>query len=77
MEAFKSKEDLKLNQTNYLCWLQGLYIQSAVASVFPKGSKYYEKPINFSKQPDEMDVALSQFEAYALTFNKKFDKGGN
>ncbi len=36
---------------NFQAFLQGLYIQKAVASVFIKEEKYFDKPIEFDKKP--------------------------
>ncbi len=49
----KVEQDVKLQQEiiNYQSWLQGLYIQRAIASNFSKEIKYFEKPIDFNEKP--------------------------
>ncbi len=49
----KMEQDIKLQQEiiNYQSWLQGLYIQRAIASNFSKEIKYFEKPIDFDAKP--------------------------
>ncbi len=49
----KMEQDIKLQQEiiNYQSWLQGLYIQKAIASNFSKQVKYFEKPIDFNEKP--------------------------
>lgn len=69
------EEEIKLNtqMTNYEAWLNGLYIRQAIASVFSKGTKYPEKPIdNNSPDRNSLDkekVFKSQFEAWANLHN--------
>jgi len=49
----KMEQDIKLQKEiiNYQAWLQGLYIQRAIASNLSKGIKYFEKPIDFNTKP--------------------------
>lgn len=49
----KMEQDIKLQQEmiNYQSWLQGLYIQRAIASNFSKQVRYFEKPIDFNAKP--------------------------
>lgn len=56
----KMEQDIKLQQEmiNYQAWLQGLYIQRAIASNFSKGINYLDKPIDFNIKPKtKQDIA--------------------
>lgn len=49
----KIEDDIKIEKEmmNYKAWLQGFYNYNAIASAFSENAKYFDKPIEFSKQP--------------------------
>ena len=79
IEAFKTKQKQEQEQINIAAWLNGLYIQQAIAACFSKGVKYPEKPFSLDKdESKEIDVkeAAVRFEAIAIMFNQQFRKEG-
>ncbi len=40
-------------KTNFKAWLQGVYIQNAVASVLSKNARYPSKPFDISESGNE------------------------
>ena len=51
--SYLDKMEADIKMMNYNAWLQGLYISSAVASVFSKGHKYFKEPIDFGKKDNK------------------------
>ena len=51
MQKIEDEIKLQKEMTNYKAWLQGFYNYNAIASAFSKNAKYFDKPIEFSKQP--------------------------
>lgn len=51
MQKMEDEAKLKQEIMNYKAWLQGFYIQRAIASIFSKQVEYFEKPIEFKEKP--------------------------
>lgn len=45
IDAYNSQKKEDYEYSQYLSWLNGLYVQCAIASCFNKGSKYPENPL--------------------------------
>jgi hypothetical protein len=71
----KAKEEemkVKSMVMNNEAWLIGLYVQSAIASVFSKSYKYPKQPTGSDDRKGQTKEAefKSQFEVFAKEFNK-------
>ena len=56
VKAYKDAHKLKLRHENELAWLQGLYIQSAVAVVVAGATGNKGKKIEYPKQPIDLGL---------------------
>ena len=56
-------EEYKI-KTNFNAWINGIYIQNAISSVFSKGSSYPSKPIELfqNKEDEELNIKNSEEE---------------
>lgn len=78
IEVYSEKVQEEIRVKDYDAWLQGLYIQKAVASVLNGGkAKYPQKPLGEEEllTPEEVEERKRiRFEAGLKIFNKKFQK---
>jgi hypothetical protein len=74
VESFKQRQEIKHNENNLAAWLQGIYNSRAIAAVFSKDEKYFEKPIDLNGKDESAKAAATRFEILAMEFNKKFNK---
>lgn len=56
-----SAEEYKI-KTNFNAWLEGVYIQNAIASVFSKNSKYPQKPFDISEKEELQETDFKNSE---------------
>ena len=56
---------------NLSAWLNGLYVQNAIASVFAKNARYPKKPLDIFKpvKPKTVQQEGADFERYVLQYN--------
>jgi len=54
-----SAEQWKI-KTNFKAWLEGIYIQNAVASVFSKGHSYPSKPFDLYENKDDSEKIIKK-----------------
>ncbi len=71
MKLKDSAEQWKI-KTNFKAWLQGVYIQNAVASVLSKNARYPSKPFDISKSGSDDNVKNS--EDFIKERSKEIDK---
>lgn len=50
MQKMEQDIEIEKQMINYKAWLEGFYNYNAIASAFSKNGKYFDKPIEFSKQ---------------------------
>jgi hypothetical protein len=71
-KAYEIEMESRQNATNLSSWLNGLYIQNAVASIFSKGAKYPQKPFDlFGVQKKSAEQEGMDFERYVQQFNAR------
>ena len=54
-------EEYKI-KTNFNAWINGIYIQNAISSVFSKGSNYPSKPIELFKNKEDEELSIKNSE---------------
>lgn len=59
-------------KTNYIAWINGIYVGKAIGACFPKGTKYPEIPIESSSDEIKKMPDAEMFGIFALEINKKF-----
>lgn len=79
LEPYKKAFEKRQEYDNYLAWVQGLYIQNAVASIMSKKVKYPKKPFGIEEQNDLTEdetgaTAAKKFEEYITVYNRRFEK---
>ena len=69
-KAYEMEMESRQSATNLKAWLDGLYIQNAVASVFSKSAKYPKKPFElFGGRKKTAQEEGMEFERYVQQFN--------
>lgn len=83
LEPFEKAMELEQKaaqaRINLTAWLNGVYVQHAVASCFSKGAKYPQKPLDIfgteKKATPEQEVAM--FESFMHMHNAQMDFNKN
>lgn len=71
-KAYELEMEAKQNAENLKAWLNGLYNQNAVASVFSKNAKYPKKPFElFGVKKKTAQEEGMDFERYVQQFNAR------
>lgn len=70
IRAARMKDEQEAKTLHYTAWLHGLYVNRAIASVFPEGSRYPKAPLEEEKKMNPAD----RFRAVAAGFNVQFQK---
>lgn len=69
-KAYEMEMESRQNAMNLEAWLNGLYNQNAVASVFSKNAKYPKKPFDlFGGRKKTVQEEGMDFERYVKQFN--------
>lgn len=65
-KAYEMKMEARQNQMNLEGWLDGLYIQNAIASVMSKNAKYPKKPFDMfgTTKPKTPEEEAEEFKRY-------------
>lgn len=68
-KAYEEQMKTEQERMNLTAWLNGLYVQNAIASVFNKKAKYPSKPFNLSGHKKTAKEEGMDFERYVQQFN--------
>lgn len=69
-KAYTLEMESRQNAMNLKSWLDGLYNQNAVASIFSKNAKYPKKPFEmFNNRQKTVEEEGMAFEKYVEQFN--------
>lgn len=69
-KAYELEIEARQNAKNLQAWLDGLYVQNAVASVLSKSAKYPQKPFDlFNAKKKTVKEEGMDFERYVQQFN--------
>lgn len=69
-KAYEMELESRQSSMNLKAWLEGLYVQNAVASVLSKGAKYPKKPFElFGGKKKTAQEEGMDFERYVQQFN--------
>ena len=78
IRAYKEKEKRELEKSNFISWLNGVYISHSIASVLGKNHKYPNEPLPLFQSEMQMEERNAKeaelFGAYAAMFNKQFEQ---
>ncbi len=73
IKAFNERKEREFKEKEIAAWMQGAYIQYAVASVLDSKTRYPETANLFSEAgPSRVQHQSARFMDYATAFNRKF-----
>ena len=61
-------------KTNFKAWLEGIYIQNAISSVFSKNHQYPDSPFDLSSSKESVEYNLQSSEEAIKERSKIIDK---
>lgn len=72
MQPFKEAYRKRQEMNNQFAWMQGLYIQNAVGSLFSNNSKYPDRPLDLFESNESALSPEEEFKVWIEVYNAKF-----
>lgn len=82
LKSYELRIENKRDMVNFHAWINNLYMGQMIASMFNKGEKYFEEPIDLNVKEEKIDEPkvnpeAVKFSAMAMMFNKQFEERGD